>query len=32
MSWWNIALPWIPLAITFVGAALLVKWFMCHHD
>ncbi|MFH0835406.1 MAG: hypothetical protein V1881_03620 [Candidatus Micrarchaeota archaeon] len=28
MGWWNVALPWLPLAITFIGASLLVKWVM----
>jgi len=28
MGWWVFSLPWLPLAVTLVGAALLIKWFI----
>ena len=28
MKWWSANLPWLPLAVTFIGASLLIKWAM----
>ncbi|VVB67454.1 Uncharacterised protein [Candidatus Norongarragalina meridionalis] len=28
MGWWTVAIPWLPLAVTLIGAGMVVKWLL----